>query len=154
MLQLDDFFYCKSTNTCCMDLVFRNLFCCQRWFLRIETPVILTFFNTGTYALSVRCTPNQNDSNVTFSRSCDQEKIIKRIERQSGLRKTVFLKKKQPTCFLFVLIRTLKRKFFFFFYEKRKNLILHCFYCIMQYHHFQIYTIVTCYTYYGIQIWG
>jgi len=29
MLELDDFFYCKSANTCCMDLVFRKLFCCQ-----------------------------------------------------------------------------------------------------------------------------
>jgi len=39
-------------------------------------PVIFTFFNTGTYALTVRCTPNQSDSDVTFSRSCDHGKII------------------------------------------------------------------------------
>jgi len=26
MLQLDDFFYFKPTNTCCMDLIFRKIF--------------------------------------------------------------------------------------------------------------------------------
>jgi len=26
---VDDFSYCKATNTCCMDLIFRNLFLCQ-----------------------------------------------------------------------------------------------------------------------------
>jgi len=26
MLQLDAFSYCKVANTCCMDLIFRNLF--------------------------------------------------------------------------------------------------------------------------------
>jgi len=35
-------------------------------------PVILTFFNTRTYTLGVRRTPNQTDSEVTF---CDQRKI-------------------------------------------------------------------------------
>jgi len=29
-----------------MDLIFRNLFCAQHYFLRIETPVILCFFIT------------------------------------------------------------------------------------------------------------
>jgi len=47
MLQADDFSYCKATNTCCMDLIFRNLFFCQHQFLRIQMPVILTFFNQG-----------------------------------------------------------------------------------------------------------
>jgi len=26
ILRLDDFSYCDATNTCCMDLIFRNLF--------------------------------------------------------------------------------------------------------------------------------
>jgi len=42
-----------------MDLIFRNLFFCQHWFLRIQIPVILTSFNTsipGTYSLGyARC---------------------------------------------------------------------------------------------------
>jgi len=29
MLWLDDFSYCKSTNTCCMDLIFQNFVFCQ-----------------------------------------------------------------------------------------------------------------------------
>jgi len=29
-----------------MDLIFRNLFCCQHLFLRIQMPVILSFFIT------------------------------------------------------------------------------------------------------------
>ena len=29
MLWLDDFSYCDATNTCCMDLIFRDLFFCQ-----------------------------------------------------------------------------------------------------------------------------
>ena len=38
-------------------------------------------------------------------------------------------------------------------FKKRKN-ILNCFYCIVQHHHFQNYTIITCYTYYGVQKWN
>jgi len=34
-------------------------------------PVIFTFFNTRDYTLGVRRTPNQTDSDVTCSRSCD-----------------------------------------------------------------------------------
>ena len=44
----------------------------------------------------MRRTPNQTDSDVTCSRSCDQGKLQKRIERQSGLRKTRILKKPNP----------------------------------------------------------
>jgi len=29
MLWLDDFSYCDATNTCCMDLIFQDLFFCQ-----------------------------------------------------------------------------------------------------------------------------
>ena len=72
MLYLDAFSYCKATNTCCIDLIFRNLFFCQQTFLRIQMQVILTLFNTRTYTLGVRRTPNQTDSEVTF---CDQRKI-------------------------------------------------------------------------------
>jgi len=32
-----------------------------------------------TYTLGVRRTPNQTDSGVTFSRSCDQGKITKKL---------------------------------------------------------------------------
>jgi len=47
MLQQGDFSYCKATNTCCIDLIFRNnSFVSQHEFLRIQMPVILTFFNT------------------------------------------------------------------------------------------------------------
>jgi len=37
-------------------------------------PVILTFFNTRDYTLGVGCTPNQTDSDVTFSRSRENHK--------------------------------------------------------------------------------
>jgi len=40
----------------------------------------------------------------------------------------------------------------FFLKKTHKNPILDCFYCIMQYHNLQNYTIITCYSYYGILI--
>ena len=61
-----------------------------------------------------------------------------------GLRKTFFSKK---TTHLFFFQNEQD-----FLLSLRKNLILQCFYCIMQYHYFQNYTIITCYTYYAIQI--
>jgi len=65
-----------------MDLIFRNLFLCRHHFLRIEMPVIDTIFNyTDLYSIGLRGTPNQTDSDVTFSRSDDHGKIKKRIER-------------------------------------------------------------------------
>jgi len=48
-------------------------------------PAISASSLPGTYTLSVRRRPNQTDSDVSCSRSCDQGKITKRIERQSGL---------------------------------------------------------------------
>ena len=67
--------------TCCMDLIFRNLF-----FL----PTLdFTYSNAskfqhssipGTYALGAMRTPNQTDGDVTFYRWCDHEKITKKIE--------------------------------------------------------------------------
>jgi len=45
-------------------------------------PVILSFFIPGTYTVGVQHTPNQTDSDVTCSRSCDQRKITKIIERE------------------------------------------------------------------------
>jgi len=47
---------------------------------------------------------------------------------------------------------SLKRNRFLFVFKKKTDPILNCFYCIMQYHHFQNYIIITCYTYYDIQI--
>jgi len=65
----------------------------------------------GTFTLGVRRTPNQTDSDVTCSRSRDQGKITKRMERKSELRKTRFSKKKNnPPVFL-------NRIFVFFFKE-------------------------------------
>jgi len=54
--------------------------------------------------------PVATGMDATCSRSCDLEKITKSIERQSGLRKTSFFEKKQPTCFF-------KSEFLFFFKE-------------------------------------
>jgi len=102
----------------------------------------------------VRRTPNQTDSDETCSRSCSQGKITKSIKRQSGLRKTRFFLKKTARLFFSevrILLFFLRNRFLFFF-KKRKNPILNCFYCIMQYHHFHNCTIITCYTCYGIQI--
>jgi len=57
---------------------------------------------------------------------------------------------------LFFLIRFLglfeKKQVFVLFLEKNTKILLNCLYCIRKYHHFQNYTIITCYTYYGIQI--
>jgi len=107
----------------------------------------------GTYTLSVWRTPNQIDSDMTCSRSFDRAQITKRIERQSGLTKTHCFEK---TTHLF----SFKRNFFAFFkkdtgfcsLKKTQNPLSEFFYCIMQYHHIQNYTIITCYTHYGIQI--
>jgi len=41
-------------------------------------PVIFTFLMPGIYTRGVRRTPNQPDSDVTSSGSCDQGKITKR----------------------------------------------------------------------------
>jgi len=55
------------------------------------------------YTLGVRRTPNQVDSDVTCSRSCDQEKIIKKEKiglKEAGLKKNGF-KKAIHTFFVF-----------------------------------------------------
>ena len=69
------------------------------------------------------------------------------VDKKTGLTKTIHME------FPFFLIRFfggfLKRNRLCSF-KKRKN-ILNCFYCIVQHHHFQNYTIITCYTYYGVQ---
>jgi len=60
-----------------MDLIFPNLFLCQRKFLRIQMPVILSFFNARD--LHSRCAAHtQTYGDVTCSRSCDQGKITKK----------------------------------------------------------------------------
>jgi len=56
-----------------MDLIYQNLLCYQHLFLRTQMTVILSFFITRDF----RRTPNQTDSDVTLSRSCDQGKIAK-----------------------------------------------------------------------------
>ena len=68
-------FLLAAANTYCMDSIFRNLF----------LPVLVfTYSNASnfhmpvTYTLGVRCTHSQTDSDVTFSRSCDQETISKK----------------------------------------------------------------------------
>jgi len=63
----------------------------------------------------------------------------------------MFFPKKQSTCFFNPGCLFLKETVFIVKYKKP---ILNCFYCIMQHHHFQKYTIIAFYTYYGIQIWG
>jgi len=74
---------------------------------------------------------------------------------RAGLRKTRFFKKK--TTHLFFLKKNVflgffkKKQAFVLFSKKTKKPILNCVYSIMQYHYFQNYTIITCYTYYGIQ---
>jgi len=43
--------------------------------------------------------------------------------------------------------------FLFFFFKKHKpHAELFLLHRVVQYHHFQNYTVMTCYTYYGIQI--
>jgi len=70
----------------------------------------------------------------------------------------VFFQKKQPNWFFLLFF---KKKRLFWVFEKKQDFvlfsrktekknILNCFYSIMQYHYFQNYTKITCYTYYGI----
>jgi len=78
------------------------------WKLVSLSTTIFTYWNAsnfhilqyqGPILVSVRCTPNQTDSDVTCSRLCDQGKITKGVERQSALSKTRFFQKTQPICF-------------------------------------------------------
>ena len=74
------------------------------------------------------------------------------VEKNPGfLKKTTHLLFFNPKP-IFMFLK--KKQVLFFIYEKHKNPILNYFYCIMQYHHFQNYAIITCYTYYGVQNWG
>jgi len=66
MLQLDDFSYCKATDTCCM---FETFFC--------RIPMILTFFNNrnlysrcGAHTLIIwnHCLSNSNNSHILQNR--------------------------------------------------------------------------------------
>jgi len=72
---------------------FETGFLCQRYFLRIQMPIILTFFNTrDLYTLGVRREHNQTNRDVTFSRSCGQWKITKKLKDSDvndGEQKTV-----------------------------------------------------------------
>jgi len=90
MLQLDDFFYLKSTNTRCMDLFFKTTFVVNTNFCIFTCQSFSHSSVQGTYTLSVRNTRNETDSDMIYSRSFDQEKITNRIEKQSVLTKTCF----------------------------------------------------------------
>ena len=90
--------------------------------------------------LSVRRTPNQADSDVICSRSCDQGKIRKRIESHSGLRKTRFFSKKTTHLFLFFW----KKRVFVLF---KKNTKIH--FEFFSLHH----AIVECFSAYFAGLW-
>ena len=107
----------------------------------------------------MRRTPNQTDGDVTCSRWCDQGKVTKRALKYNKVwKKWVFLR--TPTHLFFFVSFYIRvfcgfwRKGGFCSIKITQNRILNCFYWIMQHHHFQNYTIITCYTYYGIQIRG
>jgi len=96
--------------------------------LVLLSTLIFTYWNASNshllqyrdLSLSARSKVNQNDSDVTCSRSCDQGKITKRIERQSGLRKTRFFKRTNHLYFVFLsptVFVFLKRNRFLFFSE-------------------------------------
>jgi len=79
-------------------------------------PVILRFFITRAFTAGVRRTSNQTDSDVTFSRSCDQGKITIKNLKTSGLRKPPIFLKTQPSWFF---------DFGFFgFFEKKQVFVL------------------------------
>ena len=76
-----------------------------------------------------------------------------------GWEKPVFLKKNNPPSFFGSFLKNsslsfLKETRFRSFLKKTQKNILNCFYSSMQYHYFQDYSVITCYTYYGIQNWG
>jgi len=57
---------------------FESCFFLSTLALRIEMSVILTFFNTRDLYSRCAGTPNQTDSDITFSRSCDERNITKK----------------------------------------------------------------------------
>jgi len=57
----------------------------------------------GVYTSSVQRTPNQTDSDVTCSRSCDQVKITKKGLKDNELKNPGF-EKEQFTCFVFLSV--------------------------------------------------
>jgi len=115
-------------------------------------PVILSSSLPWAFALSVRGTPIQTNSDVTCSRSCNQGKISKKDWKIVRVEKNPFLKKNNPPGFFKSVC--LMKQVFVFSLKKHENPIMNCFHCIMQYRHLQNYTIITCYSYYGILIWG
>jgi len=66
----------------------------------------------------------------------------------------MFFQKNEPPDFLFFFVKNvffgLKKHVFLFLRNKKP--ISNCFYCIMQYRHFQNCTIIICYAYDGIQV--
>ena len=61
-----------------MDLIFQNLFFANTTFYVVNCQEFSHFSIPGTYTLGVRRTPNQTDSDVTFSRLYDQGKITEK----------------------------------------------------------------------------
>jgi len=73
-------------------------------------PAILSFFITRDF----RRTPNQTDSDVTFSRSCDQGKITKKNLMVIMVEKKTGFKKNNPRVFF--------NPGFYFFYKRNNSL--------------------------------
>jgi len=101
-----------------MDLIFGNLFCCQH-LLRIQMSVILNFFNTMDLYSGCASAPNQTDSDVTCSRSCDQGKITKKDWKVIRVEKNPFFKNKTNPPEFFVFLHP-----FFVFFKKKQVFIL------------------------------
>jgi len=85
-----------------------------------------------------------------------KRKSHKRLEHNQGWEKPIKKKTIHPFFGLFNSERFcfFKNKRVLIRFLKKTKTPSELFYCIMQYHHFQKYTIITCYTYYSIQIWG
>jgi len=75
---------------------------------------------------------------------------------KQGWEKLVFFKKTTHLLFIWKAIFGVfkKKQDFVLFSKKTEKAHSELFFAIMQYHHFQNYTIITCYTYHGIQNWG
>jgi len=62
--------YCKTTNTCCTDLIFRNLFFfVNTSFYVFQMPVFLTFLNTRIYQGGIQSSSFPGNHQIS-TRSC------------------------------------------------------------------------------------
>ena len=103
-------------------------------------------FNTGTYTLSVRRTPNQMIVTWIFPDRAIKGQSQKRLKDNQGWEKPVFFKKNNPRVFCFILIRIffLRNRFCYFLKKNTKTPFWIVFICIMLCHHFKNSTITTC----------